>query len=93
VCVTLGERGAIAVDDAGQYFAPAFAVDAVDTTGAGDVFRAGFIYAFLQGWPTADILRFANAAAAVSCTRLGALGGIPSLAEVEALIASGNVRA
>jgi sugar/nucleoside kinase (ribokinase family) len=93
VCVTLGERGAMALDDAGLHRAPAFEVNAVDTTGAGDVFRAAFIDALLQGWPTPEILRFANAAAAVSCTRLGALGGIPSRAEVEALVASGNVRA
>ncbi len=92
LCVTLGERGALALDDAGVHCAPAFQVDAVDTTGAGDVFRAGFIYALIRGWPTADILRFANAAAAVSCTRLGALGGIPSLEEIEALVASGSVR-
>jgi sugar/nucleoside kinase (ribokinase family) len=92
MCVTLGERGAIAVDAAGVHYAPAFAVNAVDTTGAGDVFRAGFIYALLREWPTDEILRFANAAAAVSCTRLGALGGIPALAEIEALVASGNVR-
>ena len=92
LCVTLGERGAMALDRHGVQHAPAFHVDAVDTTGAGDVFRAGFIYALLRGWQTADILRFANAAAAVSCTRLGALGGIPSLDEVEALVASGNVR-
>ena len=55
---------------------PAFAVEALDTTGAGDVFRGGFIYALLQGWPIADGLRFANAAAAVSCTRLGAMNGV-----------------
>jgi sulfofructose kinase len=92
LCVTLGERGAMALDDSGMHHAPAFHVDAVDTTGAGDVFRAGFIYALLRAWPTDDILRFANAAAAVSCTRLGALAGIPALEEVEALVASGNVR-
>jgi sugar/nucleoside kinase (ribokinase family) len=92
LCVTLGEQGAMAIDDHGTHYAPAFAVDAVDTTGAGDVFRAGFIYAWLRGWPTDDILRFANAAAAVSCTRLGALGGIPSLEEVEALAATGKAR-
>lgn len=93
LCVTLGERGAIALDGDTIHRAPAFAVDAVDTTGAGDVFRAGFVYALLRGWPTPEMLRFANAAAAVSCTRLGALGGIPSLAEVDALVARGNVSA
>lgn len=92
LCVTLGEQGAMALDATGTHFAPAFEVDAVDTTGAGDVFRAGFIYAWLRGWPTDEILRFANAAAAVSCTRLGALGGIPSLEEVEALAATGKAR-
>lgn len=92
LCVTLGEQGAMALDANGVHYAPAFAVEAVDTTGAGDVFRAGFIYALLRGWPTDEILRFANAAAAVSCTRLGALGGIPSLEEVETLVSSGNVR-
>jgi sulfofructose kinase len=92
LCVTLGERGAMALDRDGVHHAPAFAVEAVDTTGAGDVFRAGFLFALLRDWSTEDTLRFANAAAAVSCTRLGALGGIPSLHEVEELVASGNVR-
>jgi sugar/nucleoside kinase (ribokinase family) len=93
LCVTLGENGAMALDDDGIHYAPAFQVEAVDTTGAGDVFRAGFIYAMLRGWPTEEILRFANAAAAVSCTRLGALGGIPSLQEIETMAASGHARA
>ncbi len=92
LCVTLGDQGAMALDHHGIHHAPAFQVEAVDTTGAGDVFRAGVIYALLRDWPTADILRFANAAAAVSCTRLGALGGIPTLDEIEALVAAGHVR-
>lgn len=92
LCVTLGERGAMALDADGMHYAPAFHVEAVDTTGAGDVFRAAFVYAFLHEWHTDEILRFANAAAALSCTKLGALGGIPALADVEALVASGNVR-
>lgn len=92
LCVTLGENGAMALDGDGIHYAPAFQVEAVDTTGAGDVFRAGFIYAMLRRWPTDEILRFANAAAAVSCTRLGALGGIPSLEEVEAQAATGRIR-
>jgi sugar/nucleoside kinase (ribokinase family) len=57
-------------------------VSVVDSTGAGDVFRAGFIYGLLQGWPIPQVLRFANAAAAVSCTRLGALASVPSIEEV-----------
>ena len=92
LCVTLGDRGAMALDGDAVHYVPAFHVDALDTTGAGDVFRAGFIYALLRGAAADEILRFANAAAAVSCTRLGALGGIPELKEVEDLIASGQVR-
>jgi sulfofructose kinase len=61
-------------------------VQAVDTTGAGDVFRAGFIYGTLQGWSTELVLRFANAAAGLSCTRSGAIGGVPALEEIEALL-------
>ena len=83
LCVTLGTNGAMALDGDRIVHSPAFAVNAVDTTGSGDVFRAGFVYATLAGWPTAEMLRFSNAAAAVSVTRLGAMAGAPSLAEVE----------
>jgi sugar/nucleoside kinase (ribokinase family) len=89
LCVTLGERGAMALDGDRFYHEPAFTVRAIDTTGAGDVFRAGFIYALLQGLPMAQVLRTANAAAAISCTRLGALGGIPALEDVNELLAAG----
>ena len=88
LCVTLGAQGALALDGDRPVYSPGFAIHAVDTTGAGDVFRGGFIYATLQGWPIEHVLRFANAAAAVSCTRLGALGGIPSLADVEHQLAT-----
>ena len=71
---------------------PAFGVTAVDTTGAGDVFRAGLIYATLQGWPVVESLRFANAAAAASCLSLGAMAGVPGLDEVRRIL-SGAGRA
>lgn len=87
LCVTLGARGSMMLVDDELFVAPGFAVTAVDTTGAGDVFRAGFIHALLGGYPPRDILRFANAAAALSCTRAGALNGVPSLAEVERFLA------
>lgn len=80
--VTLGDRGAAVLDGDAFHHTPAFAVAAADTTGAGDVFRAGFIYGVLKGWTPPDILRFANAAAAVSCTRPGAIPSVPSLDEV-----------
>ncbi|HWF83317.1 MAG TPA: PfkB family carbohydrate kinase [Vicinamibacterales bacterium] len=86
LCVTLGDQGAVALDGEVFHRQPAFHVHAVDTTGAGDVFRGGFIYALINGQPIEHALRTANAAAAVSCTRLGALNGVPTREEIEALM-------
>ena len=83
LCVTLGGRGSAALDGDRFVQVPAVPVKTVDTTGAGDVFRAGFIYGVLHEWPAERMLEFANAAAAVSCTRIGAMAGVPNLGEVE----------
>jgi sugar/nucleoside kinase (ribokinase family) len=91
LCVTLGVRGAMALDGDRLVHVPAFTVDALDTTGAGDVFRGGFIHGYLNRWPLEETLRFANAAAAVSCTRLGAMASVPSSEEARRLIASAQV--
>jgi len=90
--VTMGEQGASALVGDRFYHEPAFTVHAVDTTGAGDVFRGGFIYALVNGQPMDQALRTANAAAAVSCTRLGALNGVPTLAEVSELMSANVLR-
>ncbi len=87
LCLTLGPRGSMMLVGDDLVIEPGFPVSAVDTTGAGDVFRAGFITAFLSGAAPRAILRFANAAAALSCTRAGALNGVPALAEVQRLMA------
>lgn len=84
--VTLGARGAAMLDGDRYLRQPAFPVEVIDTTGAGDVFRAGFIYALLRGDTPEGILRFACAAAGASCTRRGAIASVPSLAEVQSLI-------
>jgi sugar/nucleoside kinase (ribokinase family) len=68
------------------HHSPAFVVDAVDTTGAGDIFRAAFIYALLQSYAPPEILRFASAAAAISCTREGAMTSVPALDEIQHLL-------
>jgi len=86
LCVTLGVRGAMALDGDKLIHVPAFAIDALDTTGAGDVFRGGVIYGYFQGWPLEEILRFGNAAAAVSCTKLGGMASVPSAEEAQRLI-------
>jgi sugar/nucleoside kinase (ribokinase family) len=86
LCVTLGASGAAALDGDAFQRQPAFEVLTIDSTGAGDVFRGGFIYALIQGQPIDQALRIANAAAAVSCTRLGALNGVPTREELDALL-------
>jgi sulfofructose kinase len=87
---TLGHDGVLAYDGAHFHYAPAFRVNTVDTTGAGDIFHAGFIYGLLQGWPLQRQLEFACAAAALNCTAIGARGHIASVAEIENLVATGQ---
>ena len=84
--VTLGKDGCAAVWNGEIVEVPSFPVNAVDTTGAGDVFHGAFAYALFQNWSIYKCLRFANAAGALSCTRLGARGGLPSLEEVMKLL-------
>ena len=86
--MTRAEEGSVALDGDVFHVAPAFRVKVIDGTGAGDVFRAGFIYGLLKKRLVPDVLRFANAAAALSCTRPGAIPSVPTLAEVDALLAS-----
>ena len=86
VVVTLGERGLVYFD--GETFGelPAFEVEVVDTTGAGDVFHGAFCYGLAQGFPLQENLRFAAAAAALKCRRIGGRAGIPRRAEVDAFL-------
>jgi sulfofructose kinase len=86
MCVTLGAHGATILAGDTLHHEPAFPVDAVDTTGAGDVFRGAFIYSLLRGESPQSMLRFANAAAAVSCTRAGAMDAVPDLADVKKML-------
>ncbi len=86
---TLGEQGVLAWDGTQFHYASAFHVQPVDTTGAGDIFHAGFIYGLLQGWPLQRQLDFACTAAALNCTALGARSGIQSVDSIEQLMATG----
>jgi sulfofructose kinase len=85
---TLGQEGVLAWDGAHFHLRPAYQVPVADTTGAGDIFHAGFIYGLLQGWPLARRLDFACAAAALNCTATGARGGIGAVEAIEALMAA-----
>lgn len=76
--VTAGSEGAFAFGPEGEIHQPAFRVAVKDTTGAGDVFHAGFGYGLLKGWEPAMTLRFAAAVAAIKCTRIGGRDGIPT---------------
>lgn len=91
-CATLGPRGSLSLVDGKEVRTPAFDVHVVDTTGAGDAFRAGFI----AGWLRADsdpnvhdVLRYAHGVAALNCRGLGARDGLPRHEEVEDLIKRG----
>jgi sugar/nucleoside kinase (ribokinase family) len=79
VGVTLGAGGALALVHGRFHYVPAFRLPVVDSTGAGDIFHAGSIYGLLQDWPVDDTIRFAAAAAALKCGKLGARPGIPTL--------------
>jgi len=91
--VTVGARGAVALDGDRFVQVEGFRVPAVDTTGSGDVFRGAFMAGLLQGLSMEELLRFANAAAAVSCTKAGAIDGVPSLVDVQELLQLGRVGA
>jgi ribokinase len=83
VILKLGDQGCYA-----DVHYPAFAVNAVDTTAAGDTFNAGLAVGLAEGWELPRAIRFANAAAAISVTRVGAQASAPSRAEVAAFLAS-----
>ena len=72
VAITLGADGCLIATPKEIARVPAFKVDVVDTTGAGDAFMGGLSYALLQGWDCQKVGLFANACAALCCTKIGA---------------------
>jgi sulfofructose kinase len=87
---TLGPEGVLAWDGKNLHHSSAYRVSVADTTGAGDIFHAGFIYGLLNDWPLDRQLDFACAAAALNCTCVGARGGIKDVGEIERLIVTGT---
>jgi ribokinase len=85
VLVTLGERGVLACAEGPQRHVPAFRVDAVDTTAAGDGFNGALAVALTEGRELLAAVRFASAAAAIVCTRRGAQASLPLRTEVDRL--------
>lgn len=93
VGMTLGSLGSLVMGaDGSVVSSPAYDIDVVDTTGAGDTFHGAFVYGLLQGWKAERVLDFSNAAAALCCAAPGARGGARSLEDVEELMARGPRR-
>jgi len=86
---TLGRDGVLAWDGSEFKYFTAFKVNALDTTGAGDIFHAAFVYAQLAGWELEEQLSFSSAAAALNCTGCGARGHIATLDEIRNLMREG----
>jgi sugar/nucleoside kinase (ribokinase family) len=88
VCVTLGAKGSLAWCNGREIVTPAFPVDCVDSTGAGDCFRGAFAAGCLRvpHGDIEDVLSYANAVAALNCRALGSRGGLPTSDEVEQLM-------
>lgn len=91
--MTFGEAGALARIGDRWIRSPGFAVEARDTTGAGDAFRAGFVLGLLEGGDAERTLEWAHAVAAHNCTGLGAQGGLPDRAALDAFLAKHERRA
>jgi sulfofructose kinase len=89
--VTLGADGAAGIGEDGRYFfQPAYKVDVVDTTGAGDVFHGAYIAGRLDGRNAEEAFRFSQAVSAVKCTRLGGRAGIPTMNQAREFMATGR---
>ena len=91
VLITMGSRGAFVAGTDGRQLVPGFKVRAVDATGAGDVFNGALVVALGEGRPLLDAAAFANAAAAISVTRVGAQPSAPTRREIDTMIATGHV--
>jgi len=86
VILTLGSRGAYVFESDSGELVPGFEVQAVDTTAAGDVFNGSLAVGLAEGKPLAEAVRFANAAAALSVTKLGAQPSAPTRSEIETFL-------
>lgn len=90
IVVTLGKRGVLCCDRAGILPMPARVVNAVDSTGAGDCFTGALAVKLAEGAPLPAAVAFAQAAAALSVTRLGAQASMPTRDEVDAFMAEAS---
>jgi len=87
VVLKLGARGAFVCTRAQEQMVEPFRVPVVDTTGAGDAFTAGLAYRLALGDPLVEAVRFANATGAAAITKLGAVQAMPTLVQIERILA------
>jgi ribokinase len=92
VAVQAGSEGDLLIWDGGEKWLPRLPVKRVDATGAGDAFAAAFSVALAEGLSPGEAGLFANAAAALATTRLGAQSALPGRKDVERLLAGGTVK-
>lgn len=86
VVITRGKNGAVALTNEEYITSAGFPVNTKDTTGAGDIFHAGFIYGLIKRWSINRTLLFANASSALKCRELGGRKGIASLKEINSFL-------
>lgn len=91
VIVTIGKRGAYVASKNVRCLVPSYQVNAVDATGAGDVFNGTLAVALAEGKSLLDAARFASAAAAISVTRFGAQASVPTRKEIEHMLVVGRI--
>ncbi|MBR7187152.1 MAG: ribokinase, partial [Clostridia bacterium] len=86
VVITMGGMGAFVADDDRREMTPAFKVNAVDTTGAGDAYNGGFVTALAEGRSLIEASRFAAATAALSVQKMGTTPSMPTREEIDAFL-------
>jgi len=82
VVVTLGKEGSIIKQNGQVFLIPSIEVNAIDTTGAGDIYHGAFAYGLTKGWPLHKVMGVANTAGALSTLKKGSISSIPELNDV-----------
>lgn len=91
VIITMGAKGAYVLDGDAEHVIEPFSVEVLDTTGAGDAFNGGLATALAEGKNILEAVRFANATAALSVTKLGTAPSMPYRNDIDALLQSSNL--
>ncbi len=86
VLITLGSQGVYIHTEGHSEIIPAYQVDAIDTTGAGDAFNGGLVTALAEGKSLREAAQFANAVAAISVQRIGTAPAMPTREEIDAFL-------